>query len=71
MKNEKNKINPELVARLWFEKSKDDLKSAKAMLEARRYTWCAFICQQAIEKHLKRVYVNKYKKFLLVFTSYV
>jgi HEPN domain-containing protein len=62
MKNEKNKINPELVARLWFEKSKDDLKSAKAMLEARRYTWCAFICQQAIEKYLKGAYVEKFNQ---------
>jgi len=62
MKNEKNKINPELVAKVWFEKSKDDLKSAKAMLEAHRYTWCAFICQQAIEKYLKAGYVDKYKK---------
>lgn len=62
MNNKKNKINPELVAKIWFEKSKEDLKSAKAMLEARRFTWCAFICQQAIEKYLKGVYVNKYQK---------
>jgi len=58
----KNKINPELVAKLWFDKSKEDLKSAKAMLDARRFTWCAFICQQAIEKYLKGVYVEKFSR---------
>jgi len=62
MNNKKNKINPELVSKVWFEKSKEDLKSAKVMLEAHRFTWCAFICQQAIEKYLKGVYVSKYKK---------
>ena len=62
MKNEKNKINPELVAKVWLEKSKEDLKSAKAMLEAHRYTWCAFICQQVLEKYLKGVYVEKFNQ---------
>jgi len=54
--------NSENVAKLWFDKSKEDLKSAKAMLEARRYSWCAFICQQAIEKYLKGIYVKKHNK---------
>jgi len=63
MKNESPKrINPALVAKFWFDKSKEDLKSAKVLLEARRYSWCAFICQQAIEKYLKGAYVTKYKK---------
>ncbi len=58
----KNEINQELVAKHWFDKSKEDLKSAKVMLEAHRFTWCAFICQQAIEKYLKGIYVERYKK---------
>ncbi|MFH1653620.1 MAG: HEPN domain-containing protein [Pseudomonadota bacterium] len=32
------------------------------MLDAGRYTWCAFICQQALEKCLKAGYVTKFKK---------
>ncbi len=63
MKNKSTKrTNPEKVAKLWFDKSKEDLKSAKAMLEARRYSWCAFICQQAIEKYLKGAYVEKFNQ---------
>ena len=46
-------INPELVYKYWLEMSKEDLISAEAMLKAHRYTWCAFICQQALEKCLK------------------
>jgi HEPN domain-containing protein len=62
MRNRQNKINPELIAKIWFEKSKEDLKSAKVMLEAHRFTWCAFICQQAIEKYLKGVYIEKFNR---------
>lgn len=60
--NSPKRTNPEKVAKLWFDKSKEDLKSAKAMLEARRYSWCAFICQQAIEKYLKGIYVKKHNR---------
>ncbi len=61
-KNRKNKKNPELSPKAWFDKSEEDLKAAKAMLEARRYTWCAFICQQAVEKYLKAWYVKKFNE---------
>jgi len=32
------------------------------MLDARRYLWCAFICQHAIEKYLKAGYVKKFRR---------
>ena len=53
---------PELVIKYWLEKSKDDLESAKAMLDARRFNWCAFICQQALEKCLKAGYIKRNNK---------
>lgn len=54
--------NPEELAEYWLDFSKEDLKSAKALLDAHRYTWCAFICQQALEKCLKAGYVKIHKE---------
>jgi len=54
--------NKELSIKQWLNNAKEDLKSAEVMLKARRYTWCAFICQQALEKYLKAGYVKKENK---------
>jgi len=54
--------NIEKIIKFWLDKAKEDLASAKVMLEAHRYTWCAFICQQALEKCLKAGYVKKKKQ---------
>jgi HEPN domain-containing protein len=65
MKKRENKqegTDPESRVKSWLEKYKEDLKAAKAMLDARRYLWCGFICQQAIEKYLKAGYVKKYHR---------
>lgn len=67
MENRKKKIiatkkPEELLSEHWLNKSKEDSESARIMLEAHRYTWCAFICQQALEKCLKAGYVKKEKK---------
>jgi len=51
--------NIEKTIKFWLDKAKEDLTSARVMLEAHRYTWCAFICQQALEKCLKAGYVKK------------
>ena len=61
-KADKKETDPELRVKSWLEKHKEDLKAAKAMLDARRYLWCAFICQQAIEKYLKAGYVKKFRR---------
>jgi HEPN domain-containing protein len=37
----------------WIERAEYDLATAQAMLEARRYLYVLFCCQQAIEKALK------------------
>jgi len=42
----------------WLETSEYDLETAKAMLKTERYLYVAFMCQQAIEKILKAIYVQ-------------
>jgi len=37
----------------WVERAEYDLETAKAMLDAARYLYVAFMCQQAVEKLLK------------------
>ncbi|MEW6189669.1 MAG: HEPN domain-containing protein [Actinomycetota bacterium] len=49
----------ELAVKHWLEKSAEDLATAKTLLEAGHFTWCAFICQQALEKCLKAGYVKR------------
>jgi len=39
--------------KIWLDRSQYDWDTARAMLEARRYIYVAFMCQQAIEKRLK------------------
>lgn len=43
---------------VWLDRSQYDWETAKAMLEARRYIYVAFMCQQAIEKRLKAYIEN-------------
>jgi len=54
--------NKEQSVKNWLYNADEDIKSAKIMLKAGRYTWCAFICQQAIEKCLKAGYTKKENK---------
>ena len=46
----------------WLTISLYDLKTAKVMLDAGRYLYVAFMCQQAIEKLLKARFVQKMEK---------
>ena len=43
----------------WLETSEYDIKTAEAMLETQRYLYVVFMCQQAIEKLLKAIYVQR------------
>lgn len=43
----------------WIEISEYDLKTAESMFRANRYLYVVFMCQQAIEKILKGIYVQK------------
>ena len=49
----------EKVVSEWVEISEYDLKTAEAMLATARYLYVAFMCQQAIEKILKALYVQQ------------
>jgi len=56
------KQDTEASVQAWLDQVSEDLKTASALLKASRYTWCAFICQQALEKCLKAGYVKKFKE---------
>jgi len=43
----------------WIENAEYDIDTAKSMLEAKRYVYTLFACQQAIEKILKAMYLYK------------
>jgi len=48
----------------WLERSNYDLDTAKAMLDARRYLYVAYMCQQAVEKLLKAIIAQHGKENL-------
>jgi HEPN domain-containing protein len=47
------------TARKWAEQSQYDLDTARAMLDSGRYLYVLFCCQQAVEKALKAVIVQR------------
>lgn len=47
------------VIKNWLAQANYDYKSAKVMLDGKRYLYVAFLCQQAIEKYLKGIYVSE------------
>ena len=53
--------NPEKSVKSWLEKMEEDLQTARDLLKSGRYTWCAFACQQFLEKYLKAAYVQQFK----------
>ena len=47
-------------AKRWYDQSQEDLKSAKILLNNKRYYLVCFLCQQIAEKALKSIlYLNK------------
>jgi len=48
----------------WLERSNYDLETAKAMLDAGRHLYVAYMCQQAVEKFLKAVIAQHGKENL-------
>lgn len=44
---------------IWLEISRDDIETAEACFEKKRYLWMMVTCQQAIEKLLKAIYLQK------------
>jgi HEPN domain-containing protein len=46
----------------WVERSRYDLDTAKAMLNAARYLYVAYMCQQTIEKMIKAIIAQQGKE---------
>lgn len=46
----------------WAERARYDLETAKAMLDAGRYLYVGYMCQQAIEKLLKALIAKQAKE---------
>ncbi len=46
----------------WLEQADEDLSTAEANLQIRKYYACAFFCQQAAEKALKGLSIEKLKE---------
>ncbi len=47
------------ASRAWAEQARYDLETASAMLTSRRYLYVVFCCQQAVEKALKGLIVER------------
>lgn len=54
-------MRPEVID--WTESSEYDFETAKAMLKAKRYNYCIFMCHQAVEKLLKALIIFLNKEF--------
>lgn len=52
--NKKEKIE------FWIDIADYDIKTAKVMLKSRRYLYVVFMCQQALEKIIKALYINTF-----------
>jgi hypothetical protein len=52
-------LNPNEKYAYWEDIAEYDLKTAEAMYQSGRYLYVVFMCQQAIEKLVKGLYVFK------------
>jgi len=46
----------------WIDLAQEDLEVAGHLFDKKKYLHCLFFCQQSIEKIIKAVYYEKYKK---------
>lgn len=54
------------IVKKWVRRAKYDLDTAGAMLNAKRYLYVAFMCQQALEKILKSIIIDNGKEALRI-----
>lgn len=52
-------FNMEEITRKWLLRADYDLLTARAMWNSRRYLYVAFMCQQALEKLLKAITIER------------
>lgn len=46
----------------WLKQAEHDLDAAAKNIDIKAYDVAAFLCQQAVEKYFKALYIKKYKK---------
>lgn len=47
------------VIKYWLESAKNDQETAESLFASKQYSWCLFIWQLVVEKHLKARLVEK------------
>jgi HEPN domain-containing protein len=52
----------EKIVAHWVERSQYDLDTAKAMMDAGRYLYVAYMCQQSVEKMIKAIIAQQGKE---------
>lgn len=52
-------MNPKDKVTYWVENAEYDLQTAEVMHQSARYAYTAFMCQQALEKIMKGLYLQK------------
>lgn len=52
-------MNERTVIKHWVDSATEDLKTAEALFDTKRYQHCLFFCHLMIEKILKAVYIAK------------
>ena len=57
-----NLMKPEIER--WWKQAEADYESAKSTITAQKYYVAAFLCQQAVEKALKALYIQEKKNLL-------
>jgi len=55
-------MNTEEKVAYWLDIAQYDLETAKSIQQSGRYVYTVFMCQQAVEKLLKALYLKKYEK---------
>ncbi len=62
MSNEKSNIDVDKIVKHWVETSDEDFQTMLSLYHSKSYGWSLFLGHISIEKLLKAVYVDKYKK---------
>ena len=62
MTNSTNNIDADKVVKHWIDTSDEDFQTMLSLYESKSYGWALFLGHISVEKLLKAVYVNKFKK---------
>jgi len=62
MSGENTNIDFEKLVKHWIETSDEDFQTMLSLYDSKSYSWSLFLGHISIEKLLKAIYVNKYKK---------